>query len=250
LRLQLREVHSDAVDYASETAHSYVEAIFRAGERQYVTVSMLCQHGVLFEYISDLHPTQIEKLVDPWKWSNIPTVDEIAWQPNNSAIGLCSPKVLLARIYSQIQALPDIDPDHALPYLEKEIARAAVSIVPTDRSTENAGERGARTVKHKRSTEPGEAKAKIIAALTAHHQYDNGSCGKLAPIGGNELARVAKVSQGKVSGFFKEQFGSHSKYKVACHDTGTLAQSLRMLNGELKPSILLNPIRGELEAAN
>src|SRR5262249_18814112 len=38
----------------------------------------------------------------------------------------------------------------------------------------------------KRSTERGEGRAKLIAALTKHHQYADGGCLNLEPIGNNE----------------------------------------------------------------
>jgi hypothetical protein len=41
----------------------------------------------------------------------------------------------------------------------------------------------------KKSTCNGEARLKMVAALTQHHQYENGSCGCLEPIGVNDLAR-------------------------------------------------------------
>jgi hypothetical protein len=41
--------------------------------------------------------------------------------------------------------------------------------------------------KQKRSTEPGEARRKLIAALTAHHRYADGSCLNSAPVGNNQL---------------------------------------------------------------
>ncbi len=94
------------------------------------------------------------------------------------------------------------------------------------------------TTKQKRSTEPGEAKAKIIAALTAHHKYEKGSCLHGEPIGVRVLASQADVSIGSVSEFFAEQFGSHANYKAACREAAMLGNSLRMLNGELTPSIL------------
>src|SRR5262249_18636328 len=43
----------------------------------------------------------------------------------------------------------------------------------------------------KRSTDKGEARDKIVAALTKHHKYNNGSVENREPIGCNELARQA-----------------------------------------------------------
>lgn len=100
----------------------------------------------------------------------------------------------------------------------------------------------ATTPKSKRSTTNGEARTKIIAALTQHHGYDNGSCTNLEPVGVNKLAGEINVSSSTVSTFFKEQFQGHNKYKVACRNAGTLGNSLKMLNGELKPSVLFNAL--------
>src|SRR5262249_53576244 len=58
-----------------------------------------------------------------------------------------------------------------------------------------AGDPAPTAKKPKRSTEWGAARAKIIAALTKHHQYADGGCLNLEPIGNNELARKAGVSK-------------------------------------------------------
>jgi hypothetical protein len=92
----------------------------------------------------------------------------------------------------------------------------------------------------KRSTSNGDAEAKIISALTAHHKYANGSCENWEPIGSNELARQAMVGKATVSRFFEKQFG-RGKYLAACADKTRLIHSLRMLNGELTPKILFAP---------
>jgi hypothetical protein len=90
----------------------------------------------------------------------------------------------------------------------------------------------------KRSTERGEARAKLIAALTEHHQYANGSCLNQEPIGNNELARVAKVAKRTASAFFQKEFKGHAKYKAICADANRLISALKMLNGEFSPHIL------------
>jgi ferric-dicitrate binding protein FerR (iron transport regulator) len=58
----------------------------------------------------------------------------------------------------------------------------------------------------KRSTERGEAEAKLIAALTKHHQYADGSCLNLDPIGNNQLAKAASVSPSTASALFDGKF--------------------------------------------
>lgn len=89
--------------------------------------------------------------------------------------------------------------------------------------------------KQKRSTVRGEAEAKIIAALTQHHQYADGSCLNLEPIGNNELARLVKVSPSTVSEFFKKQFGGRQQYQAACCDKSSLIAALKLLNKEFSP---------------
>jgi len=91
-----------------------------------------------------------------------------------------------------------------------------------------------RTTK-KRSTERGEGRFKLIAALIEHHKYDNGSCLNPAPIGNNELAKAAEVSTSTASAFFNEQFKGHTKYKAICRDIGKLVHSLKLLSGEFSP---------------
>jgi hypothetical protein len=102
----------------------------------------------------------------------------------------------------------------------------------------------------KRSTERGEGRVKIIAALTKHHQYDKGSCLCMEPIGVNELARLAEVSKATVSRFFNSAFndcaqGGHARYRGVCHDSATLGHALKLLRGEFTPSILFKRLQNE-----
>jgi hypothetical protein len=90
----------------------------------------------------------------------------------------------------------------------------------------------------KRSTEPGEGRAKLVAALTKHHRYGNGGCLNQEPINNNELARQAGVDKATASVFFKKEFGSHAKYRSLCQHAGLLAPSLKLLNGEYTPGEL------------
>ncbi|MCC7476717.1 MAG: hypothetical protein IT425_15110 [Pirellulales bacterium] len=106
-----------------------------------------------------------------------------------------------------------------------------------DGPAEAAGDRPAPT-KAKRSTERGEGRAKLIAALTKHHKYADGGCLNLEPIGNNELARLVGVDQATASAFFKQQFKGHGKYKAACADAARLAVALKLLNGEFAPHLL------------
>lgn len=90
----------------------------------------------------------------------------------------------------------------------------------------------------KQSTERGEGRAKLIAALTKHHKYADGGCLNMEPIGNNELARLAGVSESTASAFFKKQFGGHAKYRAKCRDAGTLADALKAVRGEFTPAEL------------
>lgn len=87
----------------------------------------------------------------------------------------------------------------------------------------------------KRSTAKNEARLKIVAALLKHHEYDDGSCLNLEPIGNNALARLADVGRGTVSDFISDKFGSRDLYRAKCRDAGSLAISLKMLNNDLSP---------------
>jgi len=93
----------------------------------------------------------------------------------------------------------------------------------------------------KRSTEKGEAREKLIAALTSHHQYSNDSCLNQEPVGNNQLALMADVSPASASAFFKKQFGGHRNYRFICRNTTNLITALKMLNNEMYPKVLLDP---------
>jgi hypothetical protein len=98
-------------------------------------------------------------------------------------------------------------------------------------------------VKKKRSTEAGEARDKLIAALTRHHQYANGSCLNQDPIVCNELARKADVAESTASVFFKEGFKGHRKYRRLCRDRSKLIAALKILNDEFAPHLLYDDNR-------
>jgi hypothetical protein len=100
----------------------------------------------------------------------------------------------------------------------------------------------------KRSTERGEGRAKLIAALTKHHKYADGGCLNLDPIGNNELAKAAGVSGSTASAFFNDKFQGHKKYKALCRNTGMLAAALKLLNDEFAPYLLLDPASSDLAA--
>jgi hypothetical protein len=89
----------------------------------------------------------------------------------------------------------------------------------------------------KRSTVKGGGREKLIAALTKHHDYANGSCLNLELIGNNELARKAKVSPSTASEFFKKYFKGWKKYRAICNrgDAKTLVAALKLMNDEFRP---------------
>ena len=91
----------------------------------------------------------------------------------------------------------------------------------------------------KRSTNRGDGKAKLVAALTKHHQYADGGCLNQEPIGNNELAKAAGVSPSTASAFFNDKFQGHTKYKALCRDAGYLTAALKLLNDEFAPYHLL-----------
>ena len=93
----------------------------------------------------------------------------------------------------------------------------------------------------KRSTEKGEAREKLISALTLHHQYSNGSCLNQEPIGNNQLALIARVSPASASAFFKKQFGGYRNYRRICSNTNNLIAALKVFNNEIFPKVFLDP---------
>jgi hypothetical protein len=100
----------------------------------------------------------------------------------------------------------------------------------------------------KRSTERGGAEAKLIAALTKHHQYADGGCLNQEPIGNNELAKAAGVSPSTASTFFNDKFQGHTKYKALCRDASKLIAALKLLNDEFAPFHLLGAASPDLAA--
>lgn len=148
--------------------------------------------------------------------------------------------------FDWLQSAPTDDLQALAEAVDREIDASIRELWPTMPAGQKASSYGddtkAQPAKPARSTSSGEARAKIIAALTQHHGYDNGSCTNLEPVGVNKLAQEIGVSKSTVSTFFKEQFDGHNKYKVACRIAGTLGNSLKMLNGELKPSVLFSSL--------
>jgi hypothetical protein len=96
------------------------------------------------------------------------------------------------------------------------------------------------TKRPKKSTQPGEAKTKLIAALLRHHHYDSGSCTNWEPVGNNELADSVGVSHSTATAFFWKHFGGHPNYKAAClrGEHSKVAAVLKFLNGDFSTAAL------------
>jgi hypothetical protein len=72
-------------------------------------------------------------------------------------------------------------------------------------------------VRQKQSTAPGDATAKLLAALVKFHKYEAGHCAESAHVGCNELGRLAKVeSTSTPSKFFRDHFGGWGGYRALC----------------------------------
>ena len=125
-----------------------------------------------------------------------------------------------------------------MPYLESQPPE--VKSLDAGREDEESASNTATARKPKRSTERGEAEAKLIAALTKHHQYAEGGCMKWDPIGSNVLAEKAKVGKGSANRFFNKWFGSakeakdgYRNYRIACNGKDKLIAILKSMNGDM-----------------
>lgn len=107
------------------------------------------------------------------------------------------------------------------------------SSTPDDPGLQSAERAAPKSVREKRSTEKGEAEAKLIAALAAHHQYSDGSCLNLQPVRNNALARLAGVDQGSATRFFKKHFQGRQKYARICQDPASLSRILGSFVGDM-----------------
>ena len=105
---------------------------------------------------------------------------------------------------------------------------------------DSAGKIPNKVVGKKLSTTGGDARGRLIAALSLHHKYEAGgicfSCLNHDPIGNNELAKLAKVDKSTASLFFKNSFGGkgYSRYRQDCR-LDRMPFTLARLRGELPP---------------
>ena len=72
------------------------------------------------------------------------------------------------------------------------------------------------------------------------------------PIRLYELAELAGVAKSTVSVFFNLKFnegqkGGYAKYRRACREPGKLSHSLKLLRGEVTPSILFKRLQNTNE---
>jgi hypothetical protein len=124
--------------------------------------------------------------------------------------------------------------ESALRSLRAKAEAAAAAAAPAPHATEQV----ATLPKPKRGTVRGDARTKIIAALSKHHQYAEGGCLNTAPAKVRELAQLAGVSPDSVSEFFKKEFGKEEgyiKYQAACRDASILGAWLKLLNKDYSP---------------
>ena len=94
-----------------------------------------------------------------------------------------------SRLWNKLQRIWNVnrslqEADESPPESETDDAEADNTTVTTDASTS--------TRQVKRSTEKGEAREKLVAALTAHHKYWNGSCERTEYIGSNDFGATGR----------------------------------------------------------
>lgn len=148
-------------------------------------------------------------------------------------------------VRAELAALPPLDWPTVRLALRRErtaaVARKAGE--PPDAAAQTPPENaappaGSSAPARKRSTQRGEGRGKLIAALSLHHQYANGSCLNYDPIGNNDLARQAEVAESTASAFFEKAFQGHDQYRALCRKKSELVAALKMLNGDYSPHIL------------
>lgn len=108
---------------------------------------------------------------------------------------------------------------------------------PAVRTPEPAPDTGNKSAQR---TRRGGAEIKLIAALTKHHQYSDGSCLNSEPITNKKLAALAGVAESTVSAFMKKQF--KGQYEMLCRNTSLLISGLKLLNREYSPHVLVSAL--------
>jgi hypothetical protein len=143
--------------------------------------------------------------------------------------------ILLGFLEVSPESLQHLCEVQLIPFLEARIiARSTFPTIPSV-SVHAKQPKSARISRPK----SGDSRDKLIAALTLHHKYENGSCLNFEPIGNNKLAKAAQVSASTASAFFQKEFGGYSKYRFSCRDKQNLVGCMKLLNGEVSPRHLL-----------
>ena len=112
----------------------------------------------------------------------------------------------------------------------------------TAASLEKSPLQGGAKTRRKRSTTKGEAEIKLIAGLTALHDYANGGCTRSEPVGVRRLAKYCGVGKATASRFYGKHFGGFSKYRTLCQTPADLSKALQRMNGENIPRELGQPL--------
>jgi hypothetical protein len=150
--------------------------------------------------------------------------------------------------YGLVGPVEAMFPTHRLlPWYTASQADEPAKPLEAGREDEESANNTATARKPKRSTERGEGEAKLIAALTKHHQYAEGGCMKWDPINSNGLAEKAKAGKGSANRFFNKWFGSAKKakdgyrnYRITCNGKDKLIAILKSMNGDMpRPGVVL-----------
>jgi hypothetical protein len=175
----------------------------------------------------------IQEMIDP-------LIDEAFWACIRLADGArqgALPAEEMARRLSCIGSAPRYE-------LKKLLQLLVVAQITRQGPSHKANEQ--RPARMRCSTSGGDARIKIIAALTKHHQFESGgsgnpSCGNLMPIGVRELGRNYEVGRDAVSQFFKTECGSHEEYQATClRAPASIACWLKLLRHEYSPHPLFS----------
>jgi len=216
------------------SAPSYVEGVYRwlTKPAEFLRGVVMCNSDRIIELSAEKDSEEFQEFVSyclatyPW-----PACTETA--------------KFAERVLEEID-FTQIDPVEIATGIEMECRKLGIGMSDDKPSGTKAKRRGRKKAEHSlaRDKAIGNSSTKdlIVAALNEHHQYSNGRCEDAGHAGVNKLARHLKISPSTVSGFFRTEFDGHDKYKMACGDVGNLANALKILNGELTPSILSNPL--------
>jgi hypothetical protein len=116
----------------------------------------------------------------------------------------------------------------------------------SSRSTETNRRDKPLVKRRKPGPKPGGAKANYLltAALTQHHGYNLGRCGRYEPISVADLAQAVSVSTASASRFFKSKFGRYCDYKVLCIHRDQLDRRMQRMNDDAPATRGVVQVRG------